>query len=167
MKIWNEADYEDRLTRLAGRIDGEGAARASAGWFVIHTNPRCEMLAFDALERAGFEPWMPMGRRHVRRRYTKSRRTVLRPVLTGYVFVRMSDDPTAWGALRKVNGVRRTLGLDDRAGGVKPLPPAEVERYQRFAESGVFDACSARTGRMRVWPWSSAAIRGGSRPAYF
>ncbi len=162
MKIWTDTDYEDRLAIMTARTDKDGLASAG-GWFVIRTNPRCEMLAFDGLERAGFEPWMPMGRRHVRRRYTKSRRTVLRPVLTGYVFARVPMEARAWGRLCKVNGVRQALGLEDRAGGVKPLPLAEVERYQRFSESGVFDEKRARAHWRRDVSLSAEVYRAGER----
>nr|WP_304363678.1 transcription termination/antitermination NusG family protein [Jiella sp. LLJ827] len=112
------------------------------GWFAVRTNPRCEMMAFDGLERMGFEPWMPLCRRHVRRRYTKSRRTVLRPVLTGYLFVRMPVDKQGFTMAKSVNGVREVLGLKER--GLKPLPGEEVERYRHFAESGVFDEARAK-----------------------
>lgn len=142
VKIWNEGDYEDRLETMAGRA--KATPSEGRGWFIIRTNPRCEMLAFDGLERIGFQPWMPLGRRHVRRRYTKSRRTVLHPVLTGYLFAVVPQRDEAWDALRNCFGVRQAIGLDDRRGGVVPLPAFEVAQYQAFSESGVFDERRAK-----------------------
>lgn len=142
MKTWNESDYEDRLATMSARAKGESGE--TRGWFIIRTNPRAEMLAFDGLERIGFEPWMPMAQRLVRRKHTKSRRTTLHPVLTGYMFARVPLRDEAWGALRLVHGVRQAIGLDDRRGGVRPLPEKEVARYQAFAGSGVFDEKRAR-----------------------
>lgn len=59
-------------------------------WFAVRTRSKSEKLVRRMLEKKGVEAWLPLQR--LLRRYTRSTRLTEKPLLNGYVFVRIVRD---------------------------------------------------------------------------
>lgn len=114
--------------RPAPRVDYEAGRR----WFVVRTNPRCEDRALANLSAAGFDAFLPKGKRETVHARTKAR--IERPftLMVGYVFaaVPVVLQNEHWPVLKACQGVRGVLGTDK---GPLALPEREVELL-RIAE---------------------------------
>lgn len=102
-------------------------------WFVVRALPSLEDRALATLGRAGFDAFLPMGKREVIHHRTKAKTERTFPLLAGYLFLAM---PTAkqrqhWGLVRDCHGIQAVLGI---AGCPKSLPTSEVEAL-RLAEA--------------------------------
>ncbi len=85
---------------------GAFATMTSADWFLVHTQPRQELVAEQSLLRLGVETFFPRIRqqRVIRRRP----RVVTGPLFPGYVFARF-DVATRWRAVNYACGVTRIV----------------------------------------------------------
>lgn len=113
-------------------------------WFVIKTNPRCERRAEDGLRAAGFQVYMPMASRLIRRRNQKARQRVYQPLLTGYLFVGLDEGTPGFYDLRLVDGVHSVLGRqqsDERGAANRYIPVGDhiVAEFRRLQGEGKFD----------------------------
>lgn len=110
-------------------------------WFVVRTNPNCEMRAARSLSRAGYGPYVPVWKRERQHRRTKQWTETVRPLMTGYLFVEMPHGELDWYTLRACNGVKGVLGVTDARGETKPFPvPSRlVERVMAAQLNLVFD----------------------------
>lgn len=80
-------------------------------WHVLYCAAHAELRAADDLRAAGFDVLVPMGKRWVRPRHTKSRREVSRPAFPRYVFLQMDYARPGhdWMTVRETDGVESVL----------------------------------------------------------
>lgn len=57
-------------------------------WFAVHTRSRSEKFVQRMLTKKGIHAWLPLQR--LLRRYTRSTRTVEKPLINSYVFVKIT-----------------------------------------------------------------------------
>lgn len=102
-------------------------------WFVARTNPRCEDRALATLGAAGFDAFLPKGKREIIHHRTKAKIERTFPLMVGYVFLAMPTLLGArhWGRVRECHGVQAVLGVN---GCPLALPGREVEAL-RLAEA--------------------------------
>lgn len=102
-------------------------------WFVARTNPRCEDRALATLGAAGFDAFLPKGKREIIHHRTKAKIERTFPLMVGYVFLAMPTLLGArhWGRVRECHGVQAVLGVN---GCPMALPGREVEAL-RLAEA--------------------------------
>lgn len=84
-------------------------------WFVVQTNPRCEVRAESSLREAGYDVYLPIYREDIVNKRKHTKRTVERPLLVGYLFIGIGNGDFL--TLRSCDGVRRILGIQGR-----PIP---------------------------------------------
>ncbi len=89
----------------------------SQGWYVIRAKPQSEHLAASALERNGFELFLPC----VRTPGTKQRQ-YRAPLFPGYLFIRNREESPDWSSIRRLPGVMGWVHFN----GVVPLVPDDV-----------------------------------------
>lgn len=108
-------------------------------WFVVRTNPGCEDRALATLGSAGYDAFLPKGKREIVHHRTKAKIERTFPLLVGYAFLAMPLDRRVqhWGVVRECHGVHSVLGM---GGAPLALPGREVEAL-RLAD---------RQGRIRV-----------------
>ncbi|MER3456537.1 MAG: hypothetical protein C4304_06570 [candidate division GAL15 bacterium] len=82
-----------------------------ARWYVAHVKPRQEEQVCARLAEAVVETFLP--RLLVQRRHGSRRWRALEPLFPGYVFVRLTPDPSVLFRVRWTRGVRQLLGSED------------------------------------------------------
>src|SRR5690606_21343929 len=99
-------------------------------WYIVQCNPNCERKAVAEIRRAGFRAHMPKLARVVRHHRTKEQIIKRRPLMTGYIFMRFPDKEN-WYALRKCQGVKGVLYVDERPYRMPREHVAVIMRSQR------------------------------------
>jgi transcriptional antiterminator RfaH len=131
---------------------------AGPSWYVVQTQPHCEMKAQAHLERQGFGVYLP--RYLKRRRHARRVETVPAPLFPRYMFVSFDVAVQRWRAIRSTIGISSLVGQNDSPTGVPdavvealrcredPSGFVKLERRPRFAPGdkvqiieGVFEAC--------------------------
>lgn len=128
----------DRQMEVSRRTRALLAAAGEDGperrWYVLRTDARADKAVDKALEEAGIERWMPVKEVRPQRR-GGCRKAVPepyeKPVLPGYVFVRIMDTPRAWAGIRTIKGVRSVLG---GAYGPAPVSDDKLLRLKAFLD---------------------------------
>lgn len=133
-------------------------------WFVAFASP-AEMhwskgaLGWDfpvvrRIEEAGFETFVPLERSTVMR--NGRRRELIRPLFGGYLFVRFDRSSDEWANIKHIQGVIDLLTDNDKF----PIrvPDAEIRKFQRWEEAGVFDF---RRGRSAFSEGDTVEIKEG------
>lgn len=139
-------------------------------WYLVYTKPRQERVARTNLERQGYETYLPLMRKSLRRRGRRT--TSIVPMFPRYLFIHLDQSTDNWGPIRSTLGVvsvvrfghepaRAPDGLvsylhtrEDKEG-VQTLPTQEIRpgTKVRIAE-GVFMGYEgvylARSSRERV-----------------
>lgn len=82
-------------------------------WYVVYTVPRREMATRDKLLRAGFEVYLPLGKKWIKPRHVKAEREVQVAIFPGYMFVAIEACPR-WYQLLQVDGVGGILTNNER-----------------------------------------------------
>ena len=101
-------------------------------WHVVYTQPRNEALAFEHLERQGFEVFLP---RYLKRRsHARVVDMVPAPLFPRYLFTAFDDCETGWHVVRSTRGVVDLV----RSGYVLAWVPEAVveELYRRCDKRG-------------------------------
>ena len=115
-------------------------------WHVVRTKPRSEYRAAAALEREGFELFLPLIQTlRPQGGYTKA------PLFPGYIFLRYDWENQEWPSVRTLPGIFGWL----RLGGVVPSVPDEVitglvQRSEAINQGGGLWTRFRRGQRVRV-----------------
>lgn len=130
-----QADWlrgERRWTAAVGAWRQEVNYGSGRQWFVVRTNPRCEDRALANLSAAGFDAFLPKGKREIVHHRTKAKIERSFALMVGYLFVAVpvAEQNMHWPALKACQGVRGMLGTEK---GPLALPGREVELL-RLAE---------------------------------
>lgn len=94
-------------------------------WYAVHTRSKSEKFVRQLLEKKGIHAWVPLQK--IMRRYQRSRRTVEKPLINCYVFVKIA--PTDFVTVLETTHV---------AGFVKfnkiplPIPDLEIDLLRRI-----------------------------------
>lgn len=110
---------------------------------VVQTEPQQERRVEDSLEEMGFGsfvPRVPKKVRIIRERY----RTVMRPMLVGYVLAGFAPDEE-WQQITYMRGVLRLFMIDDR-----PIPVGEFE-MQCLREAEQRECAGTERTRKALW----------------
>jgi len=94
----------------------------SARWYVVHTQPFCELRARTQLENQGFRTFLP--KRHKTVRHARKLRKVEAPFFPRYLFVVLDLTRHQW---RSVNGTFGVSSLVMQASRPQPAPRGVVE----------------------------------------
>lgn len=91
-------------------------------WFVVHTQPRMEVVAVEHLCRQGFETYLPQFRK--RRSHAGRIDEVSAPLFPRYIFVSFDPDAAVWRMIRSTRGAIDVVrhGKDP-----SPVPQAVVD----------------------------------------
>ncbi|MGQ0445948.1 MAG: transcription termination/antitermination protein NusG [Beijerinckiaceae bacterium] len=102
-------------------------------WFVLYTKSQSEARAAEGVERHGFESFLPVLRRQVRRR--GKRIVIERPLFPRYIFIGFAAPPP-WLDVLRIEGVLMVIGNQG-----KPLrvDSAIVDRLRERVASGEFE----------------------------
>ena len=117
-------------------------------WYIVQTNPNCEVKAAGEIRRAGFRVYLPKRARLVWHHRQKAHTTPRRPALVGYLFVRFPDGRTDWYALRQCQGVKGVLYSDGRPYAVPQQTLVAIVRDQRAMSYDEPNARTYRRGRL-------------------
>lgn len=126
----------------------------TASWYLVHTKPRQESVAYVNLSRQGYECYMPEMRVE---RVLRGKTTVAaEPMFTRYLFIRLdgTSQGKSWSPIRSTLGVSCLVQFGSRAARVDD---ALVERL-RYREAGMPTANLFNQGD-KVWV-TSGAFRG-------
>lgn len=119
-------------------------ARESGKWYVVTTEPQLETRALDKLTRAGFHAYLPIYKEDIHNKRTRTWRTVDKVLLTGYLFVDVSNGQ--FGTARNCDGVRGFVGacgIPERVSG------KFVEQFQIAEQDGAFDKLHVKSTAKR------------------
>lgn len=102
--------------------------REPGAWYALRVAPQAEFAVAHLLRRRGVVAWAPCLTKWIQgnRYQPQFKRTVRRPLLPGYVFVKLAS-ALAWEVIRGVSGV---LGLVCFCGRPWPLRPADIARVR-------------------------------------
>lgn len=118
----------------------------NARWYAINTQPSSEDRARLNLERQGWSCFCPMISASIRLRGRMFDR--VRPLFTGYMFLKMDADRYRWRSIDSTYGVRSILKHGDRP---VPLPVGCVEALiEMTSGEGLFSFTSRLTAGDQV-----------------
>ena len=89
------------------KVSTLGGFLVKNAWFVVMTKPRGEGLAVQQLANQGFEVYLPMSPRTVRRR--DRHLTEITPMFPRYLFVRPSHEEQSIASIRSTIGVQQLV----------------------------------------------------------
>lgn len=119
-------------------------------WYAVNSQPRKEGMALENLERQGFESWLPLVARSVRKNGRWA--TKVEPLFARYLFVNVDV------AAQDISPIRSTLGCIGlvRQGGLPvPVPVGVVEALQ--------DSVDPETGLHRLSEIGAPVFQRGDR----
>lgn len=95
-------------------------------WYVVHTQPHCELKANLHLGRQGFATYLP---RYLRqRRHARRAEIVPRPLFPNYLFVAFDIARDRWRSIHSTVGVNRLVMAGEEP---VPVPDDVVEEIRR------------------------------------
>lgn len=112
-------------------------------WFVVQTDPSGEAKAQRNLTEKGFTSYLPQETRWKRTKVSRER--VNRPLMTGYMFVGISDGQ-AHAEVRSLDGIRAFVCV---SGVPYEIPAQAVQSLRERELSGEFDYTPARKSIFR------------------
>lgn len=133
-------------------------------WFVAKTNPRCEERAYRGLVEKGFHVHLPRGVKLVRRRHARQGVATSFPLLTGYMFVGLSDQTPGFYHLRLTDGVHSVLGRQQVEIGQEAktryvaVPARIVQAFREAEARGKFDQTHVAGPAPRVLTAGDAVV---------
>ena len=102
-------------------------------WHVVYTQPRKEALAFEHLERQGFEVFLP---RYLKRRSHARRVDVVpAPLFPRYLFASFDIDEPGWRVIRSTRGI---VDLVRSGHGLAWVPEIVIEELHRRCDKQGF-----------------------------
>jgi transcription antitermination factor NusG len=117
----------------------------SGQWFALCVFSGQETEAAQRLSRYGVATYWPKGRRWRRAGHGRHLRTVVRPIMPGYLFAALC--PRQWPALHLVPMVYGVVGMDGRP---VPVPVAELIRIRVAEAEGQYDEPEPGEARRRT-----------------
>lgn len=99
-------------------------------WFVVHTQPCKESIAYQHLAEQGFETYFPKFKKI--RRHARKVEEVLAPLFPRYLFVGLDMEVDQWRSVNGTRGVSYLLMNDNRPAAV----PSEIVRRLKDQENG-------------------------------
>lgn len=122
-------------------------------WYVVYTQPHKEQIAFQNLQKQGFDTYLPRYQkrcRHARRVYT-----VMSPLFPRYLFVHMNPATQRWRSINGTlgvsyllsdgpdpisipDGIVDTIRNQEQEGIVQVMPPAFVKGQKICVTNGPF-----------------------------
>lgn len=100
---------------------------SSRTWFVARSKVRQEDRAYKAIQRAGFDVYLPIMKVEKKHRRTNTYSVIEKPLMTGYLFVGFASFAKHFEMVRKCDGVLDFLkGMD----GPLPFPTKDVIEIQ-------------------------------------
>lgn len=159
--MYRAITYGTRISNYNGSI--------VQAWYLIYSKPQQERLAYENLERQGYQSYLPLirNRRRRRGRYVSA----IEPMFPRYLFVNLSDETDNWGPIRSTIGVVNLVRFGMRAArvpddliammqardadGVQILQPPELRpgdsvRIVEGVLAGYEGIFQAKTGKERV-----------------
>lgn len=125
---------------------GEGDVGLRKCWYVVHTQPRREGVALENLRRQGFDSWLPMAVRRVRRggRWCSK----IEPLFTRYLFVNLNFGSEDVSPIRSTIGC---VGLVRSGNAPSAVPEGVVEALRAAAdpETGLHQVDALQIPRFR------------------
>jgi len=107
----------------------------ACSWYVATTQVSSEERAQRELRNQDYETNLPMAL--VERLVRGALVDVLRPLFTGYIFVRFDPDIDSWRSICYTYGVRGLLGYNVERDRPPPVPRGEMEAlFERLAQHG-------------------------------
>lgn len=103
-------------------------------WFVVMTNPQCEVRAQLELEALGYRTFMPKLRKWVT--HARVKKAVERPLLSRYLFVEVDYPRQSFGPIKTANGVELLIS---NLGIPEPVPSHWVEGFLARYLAGEWD----------------------------
>ena len=136
-----------------------------SGWYVIHTNPRCEERALQGLAAAGLEAYAPRSQRWrwCRAGGKRIRKRVEGRAFPRYIFIR-ADGIAQWGKIHSTDGVAGIVCM-----GTVPVrvPCRVVEVLQVAEDMGQFDfTAGAASTTVRIEAGTRVTISTGPLNGY-
>lgn len=110
------------------------AVETGLGWYIVHSKIRAERMTADALERKGFEVFLPMETCEIT--HARKKQVVARPLFRGYLFVRLDKDRPRFADVRKTHGVH---WLVTNVGKPVVVPDKIIGALQERETEGDFD----------------------------
>lgn len=103
--------------------------REGPAWYLVYTKPQQERVAKENLQRQGYETYLPMLKKKVKR--GRSYHFRIDPLFPRYLFIRLSDQLDDWGPLRSTIGVTHLV----RFGNIPAALPDNLIDQLRLGES--------------------------------
>lgn len=128
----------------------------TTAWFVAHTRCNQERLCAEALERKGFDVYLPM--KTVRVSHARRAQVVTRPLFGRYLFVGLDHVTPAFSAVRKSLGVEWIV-----QNGANPVRVRNVliDGLREAEEAGAFDETRPQVVTCSVAPGDTVRIKDG------
>jgi transcription antitermination factor NusG len=101
-------------------------------WYAIQTRYRCEKKVTDALERKGFETFIPLLRET--HRWSDRKKAIDTPLFSGYTFARLEPSTSVRRMVVQTQGV---IGFVASGSQIAPVPPRQVEDLRRLLSQQV------------------------------
>ncbi len=95
-------------------------------WFAVHTRARCEKFVQRALAKKSIHAYVPLSR--VLRRYVRSTRLTEKPIIPGYVFVKITKTDYV-----PVLETENAVGFVRFDKDLLAIPEAEIDLLRRIA----------------------------------
>lgn len=114
---------------------GQEASSEPTGrlWYLVYTKPSQEQIALDNLTRQGYEAYLPLYEKRIRKGRTfYKRKTALFP---RYLFIHLSEELDDWGPIRSTVGVTHIVKFGNRAASIPDDLIQTLRSYEN--ESGM------------------------------
>ena len=160
-----DARLASRIALVKRRPGSFVGAPDAAGkqWFIVKTNPQCELRAVESILRIGHYAYTPVYRKRVLDAKSKRRVSQVSPFIVGYAFVLLPTSNLEFGMVRDCDGVRGLLPLVE---GIAPIPFSgrEVEEMMREEAAYWLKQDLEFRGRRRNWLKGKGVVVGPTRP---
>jgi transcriptional antiterminator NusG len=157
---WPAKYLQPIASDMAGLVSRPDVVSMAAGkWFAVATEPRHEALAKGEIASQGLITYLPMEPRRERHGHGHLR-TVERPIIPTYLFVKCEPIADHWRRITASRGVRRVLA--DITGFPVPVPEGAIEVVRMFEADKVANE-SARIAAEVAAAEAKARIARGER----
>lgn len=102
---------------------------AGPAWYLIYTKPQQERVAKDNLERQGYEIYLPMLQKRIRKGRSYHYRND--PIFPRYLFIQLSEQLDDWGPIRSTIGVTHLVKFGNQPAAL----PDELITQLKLSES--------------------------------
>ena len=93
-------------------MSAKDGGRTGLAWYLIYTKPQKERAAKENLARQGYEIYLPMLRKRIRKGRSYHYRND--PLFPRYLFIQLSQQLDDWGPIRSTIGVTHLVKFGDK-----------------------------------------------------